>query len=188
MKHIVALSGGKDSTAMALALKEYDPADYQYICTPTGDELPEMEDHWKRLEDILKAPIIRIQNETIFDLIRRMKMLPNFRARFCTRILKIEAAQEYYEQNKPAIIYVGLRADEAKRQGNKLYDKHITQKHPMKEWDWDLNCVRLYLRQNKIEIPYRTDCGMCFYQRLIEWWLLWKKHPERLQKYIEIML
>lgn len=38
MKHIVGLSGGKDSTAMALWLAENQPRDYEYICTPTGEE------------------------------------------------------------------------------------------------------------------------------------------------------
>ena len=42
-KHVVALSGGKDSTALALRLHELNPkVDYTYVCTPTGDELPEM--------------------------------------------------------------------------------------------------------------------------------------------------
>ena len=47
--HVVALSGGKDSTAMALRLAEIEPQDYVYLCTPTGDELPEMEQHWNGL-------------------------------------------------------------------------------------------------------------------------------------------
>lgn len=36
--HVVALSGGKDSTALALRLAETEPRDYTYVCTPTGDE------------------------------------------------------------------------------------------------------------------------------------------------------
>lgn len=34
--HVVALSGGKDSTAMALRLAEVEPREYTYVCTPTG--------------------------------------------------------------------------------------------------------------------------------------------------------
>ena len=45
MTHVVALSGGKDSTAMALRLAEVEPQEYRYICTPTGRELPAMEAH-----------------------------------------------------------------------------------------------------------------------------------------------
>ena len=40
MIHVVGLSGGKDSTALALRLAETSPQDYVYLCTPTGDELP----------------------------------------------------------------------------------------------------------------------------------------------------
>ena len=54
-KHVVALSGGKDSSAMALALKMFEPADYTFVCTPTGDELPEMDAHWLKLEGLLST-------------------------------------------------------------------------------------------------------------------------------------
>lgn len=178
--HIVALSGGKDSTAMALRLKEVEPRQYTYICTPTGDELPEMEGHWERLEDILQAPILRLRDEAqdIYGLIRQMKMLPNWRARWCTRILKIEVAQQYYNEHKPAIAYVGLRADE-QREGNKLYDADIEQRFPMQEWGWTEARVWQYLHEKGMKIPRRTDCAMCFYQRIGEWWNLWKDHNER---------
>jgi hypothetical protein len=45
MTHIISLSGGKDSTAMALRLAEIEPCDYEYLIAPTGNELPEMFDH-----------------------------------------------------------------------------------------------------------------------------------------------
>ena len=57
VKHIVALSGGKDSTAMALRLAEVEPKDYQFVITPTGDELPEMYEHWRLLGDLLGEPV-----------------------------------------------------------------------------------------------------------------------------------
>lgn len=37
-KHIVGLSGGGDSTALALWLAENEPRDYTYICNWTGNE------------------------------------------------------------------------------------------------------------------------------------------------------
>jgi predicted PP-loop superfamily ATPase len=50
--HIVALSGGKDSTAMALRLRELHPdVPYRFIITPTGNELPTMDAHWAKLDD-----------------------------------------------------------------------------------------------------------------------------------------
>lgn len=185
-KHIVCLSGGKDSTAMGLRLRELYPGrKFIFIFTPTGDELPYMIEHLNNIEKRLNSPILRLSHPkypTIYDLIDHFQMLPNFRARWCSRILKIEVAQEFYQNNKPAIVYVGLRADELSRKGNKLFDKNIIQSFPMKEWGWNINHILTYLDRNKITIPQRTGCAMCFYQRIGEWWDLWKFHPNRFAK------
>lgn len=187
MKHIVCISGGKDSTAMALRLRDLNPTiPFVFICTPTGDELPDMERHWVHLETLLYAPIVRLVDEkypTIYDLIDHFQMLPNFRARWCTRILKIETAQSFYNENKPAKIYVGLRYDEGGRQGNKLFDADIDQVFPMREWKWGINHVMAYLDKRGVAIPRRTDCAMCFYQRIGEWWNLWHYY---LQEFLKI--
>jgi len=183
--HIVALSGGKDSSALALRLAEIEPREYVYICTPTGDELPEMEAHWTKLAKLLGQPILRVrdpEHPTIYDLIEKFQMLPNWRARWCTRILKIETAQQFYDMVKPAVIYVGLRSDEEKRQGNKLFDENIEQRFPMQEWGWGLREVKDYLKYRDIDIPRRTDCAMCFYQRIGEWWHLWKYNHSYYQR------
>lgn len=179
IKHIVALSGGKDSTALALRLLEVEPRDYIYFCTPTGDELPPMKAHWKKIEKILGKPIIYLRNEkcpTIYDLIKKMNMLPNWRARFCTRLLKIEVAQKFYKQFEKAIIYVGLRADEKQREGINIYDDNIEQRYPLREWGWRKRDVYEYLGKCDVDIPKRTDCAMCFYQKIGEWWNLWKDY------------
>ena len=188
--HIVALSGGKDSTAMALRLRELNPDQpYIYVCTPTGDELPEMEAHWNKLQSLLKQPLIRLHHpdyKDIFELIEHFWMLPNFRARWCTRVMKIEAIQHFYDLIKPAVVYVGLRADEKKREGNKLLDPHVEQVFPMQEWGWGLDEVWNYLAQKRIRIPRRTDCGMCFFQRLDEWYSLWEQYPEIYKQYEDL--
>ena len=49
MKHVIGLSGGKDSTALALRLMETEPREYELICNATGNELPEMVEHWAKL-------------------------------------------------------------------------------------------------------------------------------------------
>ena len=179
MNHIVALSGGKDSTALALRLAEIEPRQYIYVCTPTGDELPGMEEHWGRCETLLGSPIERLNGCSLVDLTKREKMLPNWRARFCTRMLKIVPFQSFVFDRLPATIYVGLRADEDGRGGyeNEL-PLMITVRHPLREWGWVEADVWRYLEQRGVTIPKRTDCARCFYQTLGEWWTLWNEHPD----------
>lgn len=181
MQHIVPVSGGKDSTALALRLQEIEPRPYQYVITPTGDELPEMIDHWKNLGEMLGSPIKVISSgQSLQGLIRRWGALPNWRQRWCTRVLKIEPFNEYLWEVAPATVYVGLRADEEGRVGNMLYGKveGITQRYPLQEWGWDVNDVLGFLEKRGVTIPKRTDCSRCFFQRLGEWWELWAKNPD----------
>lgn len=180
MKHIVALSGGKDSTAMALRLAEIEPRDYLYVCTPTGDELPEMFDHWNKLGELLGNPIIPVMGGSLKGLVKQWNALPNWRQRWCTRVLKIEPfAAWLMQQDGPVTSYVGLRADEEEREGGD-YKKvpNVTLRFPLREWGWNISDVMAYLDQKQVRIPERTDCARCFYQTLGEWWRLWKDHPE----------
>jgi hypothetical protein len=175
MNHVVALSGGKDSTAMALRLAEVEPRDYIYLITPTGDELPEMVDHWNRLENMLGKPITRVTNQTLDFWIDHFKALPNWRQRWCTRLLKIEPCIAWIKAHQPATLYVGLRADEEERRG--IYSDDVISRFPLREWGWGKNDVWEYLMQRGVSIPTRTDCARCYGQRLSEWRHLWRKYP-----------
>jgi 3'-phosphoadenosine 5'-phosphosulfate sulfotransferase (PAPS reductase)/FAD synthetase len=177
VKHIVGLSGGKDSTALALRLAEIEPRDYEYICNETGNELPEMKAHWDRLEQMLGKPIQRVRySKDLEGTIKQMNMLPSVFARWCTRVLKIEPTIEYMSA-LPAgsVLYVGLRADEEERKG--LYGEDLTVRFPMREWGWKEADVWAYLDQRGVCIPKRTDCALCPYQRLGEWRDLHDNYP-----------
>jgi hypothetical protein len=179
MKHVVALSGGKDSTAMALRLAEVEPRDYVYVCTPTGNEPEAMFAHWRKLGELLGKPIIPVMGGTLDGLIRQQKALPNWRARWCTRILKIEPYARWLKEQGECTSYVGLRADEAEREGGDYANiPGIVMDFPMRRWGWNLADVLGYLNERGVTIPKRTDCKVCFFQRLIEWYELWKDDPQ----------
>ena len=185
MFHVVPLSGGKDSTTLALRLKEVEPRDYIYLCTPTGNELPEMLAHWAKLEQLLDAPMTFVQSRwTLQTLIEEFDALPNWRQRWCTRILKIEPCIAWMRAHQPCTSYVGLRADEELREG--MYGDQAIYRYPLREWEWGEADVWAYLNERGICIPRRTDCAWCYDQRLVEWKKLHEQQPEIYEQAVQI--
>jgi 3'-phosphoadenosine 5'-phosphosulfate sulfotransferase (PAPS reductase)/FAD synthetase len=178
MIHVVPISGGKDSTATALWLKANEPRDYLYVCTPTGNELPDWFAHMRGLSELLGATIHPIMGGTLRGIIEQEKMIPNFRARFCTRMLKLDPFAAWLMHRTPATIYVGLRADEEEREGGDYHRvPDVTVRFPLRELGWSEADVYVFLDQLGVRIPERTDCAWCFFQTLGEWWVLWREHP-----------
>jgi hypothetical protein len=111
-------------------------------------------------------------------LIQKWGSLPNWRQRWCTRVLKIEPFAAYLMQNSPAKFYVGLRADEEAREGGDYASvPDVEMVFPLRDAGMDLAAVRQFLADRQIRIPRRTDCMLCFFQRLIEWHELWSSNP-----------
>ncbi len=182
-RHIVGLSGGKDSTAMALRLAEIEPRDYEYICTPTSNEPAEMHEHWAMLECLLGKPLIRLTAGTLEGLIEEQNALPSHRMRWCTRRLKIEPTVAFIKSAAPAILYVGLRADEEEREG--IYGGEVTSDFPFRRWGWTEADVWDYLHKRGVTIPQRTDCEWCYDQRLSEWRKLYRDNRESYMRAVD---
>ena len=71
-RHILSLSGGKDSTALAILMKqEYPEIDLEYVFCDTGEELPETYSYLEKIETYLGKKIIHIvdrQKELLLQL------------------------------------------------------------------------------------------------------------------------
>lgn len=176
MNHLLGLSGGKDSTALALRLQEVEPRPYRYFFTPTANEPPELGPHIAHLECILKAPIERITAGTLEGIIEAENILPSHRMRWCTRRLKIEPTIAYVAINSPAVLYVGLRADEDEREG--IYGSEVVSDFPFRRWGWGIDDVLDYLHHRGVTVPAETNCEWCFDRRLAQWRKLWRDRPE----------
>lgn len=175
--HVVGMSGGHDSSIMSVLLQEREPRPYAFVCTPTGDELPEMFAHWKAMGERLGRRILPIMEHSLRSLIDGYGALPNFRQRWCTRRIKVEPYERFLAAlalDGPVVSYVGLRADEPTRAGG-LYGRieGVTMRFPLREWGMGEAEVQAGLAARGIVCPIRTDCARCYHQKIGEWFLLW---------------
>ena len=136
-RHVVMLSGGKDSTALALYLRDRHPErSFEYVFCDTHKELPETYEYLTRIEAYLGQPIERLAShhaERGFDHYLKLygDYLPSPKQRWCTRLLKIEPFERYVGDD-PTLLYVGLRADE-RRSGYISTKDNIQAVFPFKE-------------------------------------------------------
>src|SRR3954470_16231366 len=95
-RHILSLSGGKDSSALAVYMKG-KVAGMEYVFCDTGAELRETYAYLDRLEKYLGQPIVRLNSGKPFEywLDVNSGYLPSPRARWCTKVMKIVPFEKY---------------------------------------------------------------------------------------------
>ena len=192
MRHICGISGGKDSSALAVYLRDRVP-DLEYFFCDTGAELPETYEFLNRLEVALGKPIARINAsrgfEHWFEVYRGT--LPSPQMRWCTRQMKIKPMEEWIGE-EPTTSYVAIRADEANRKGYVSTKPNITAVFPFVEDGIDHDSVMKILTDAGIGLPEyyewrtRSGCYFCFYQRKAEWVGLADRHPDLFERAVAI--
>lgn len=200
IKHVLGLSGGKDSSALALYMKETRPElDIEYFFTDTGYELPETNAFIDQLEERLgyinrlnarSLNNIEGRGEVDFSslLKKHQNFLPSQRDRWCTIQLKLKPFEQWAEtliaDGYEIINYVGIRADEPNRTGLLTSDKPITTVMPFRDDGIVKSDIENILNRNGLELPEyyswrsRSGCSFCFYQKKIEWIRLKENHPD----------
>ncbi len=187
IRHILSLSGGKDSTALAVYLRPRIP-DLEYVFCDTRMELPETYEYLDRLEAYLGRPIRRLWDERGFDhwLDVYGRYLPSSRTRWCTRHLKTRPFERYVRDDR-VLMYIGIRADEI-REGYRSHRPNIKVVYPFKADGVTKQDVLGILARAGLDLPRyyewrsRSGCYLCFFQQKVEWVGLLEKHPEEFRK------
>lgn len=194
-KHVLGISGGKDSAALAVFVRlHYPELDVQYFFTDTGKELPEVYEFLGRLEGFLGKPIARLNPHRDFDFWLREynHFLPSARTRWCTRQLKLAPFEQWI---KPVLAagdkvttYVAIRADEEYREGYTSKHQNLKVRLPFRDAGIDKRGVTDILDSSGVGIPKyydwrsRSGCTFCFFQQKIEWVRLKERHPEAFEE------
>lgn len=190
VKHVLGLSGGRDSAALAVYMRQHYPAlSIEYFFTDTGKELPEVYEYLGRLEGFLGQPILRLNPDRNFDfwLKQYNNFLPSPQSRWCTRQLKLRPFEHWLRPmlNDGLTIYsyVAIRSDEEYREGYSSKHDNLIVKLPFKEAGVDKAEVLEILDSAGLGLPSyyswrsRSGCTFCFFQQKIEWVRLREQHP-----------
>ena len=201
-RHILGISGGKDSAALAVYMSQKFPElNIEYFFTDTGEELPEVYSYLTKLEGYLGKQIVRLNPARNFQ--HHLKMygywLPSAQQRWCTDKLKIKPLEQWIKPDLDKGIkvtsYVAIRYDEKFREGHQSKHENYTVKLPFMDEKIDRKGVYDLLENTGLGVPEyyqwrsRSGCTFCFFQRKIEWVRLREKHPQAFEfaKHLEAL-
>lgn len=194
-RHLLGLSGGRDSAALAIYIRQTRPElDIEYFFTDTGEELPEVQDFLGKLEGFLGKPILRLNPRRDFEfwLKEYNNFLPSPQTRWCTRQLKLAPFEEWTRpmlaSGEKVFSYVAIRSDEEYREGYASKHENLKVVLPFREEGVDKPGVIEILESSGVGLPEyyewrsRSGCTFCFFQQKIEWVRLRERHPNAFEE------
>lgn len=181
IRHVLGISGGKDSAALAIYLHEkYPQIDFTYYYTDTGKELDET---YRLLENIeiylgkkiekLVAEEAKASSENPFDYFYKSfrGYVPSPTARWCTSHMKLVPFEKFIG-DIPTVSYVGIRGDED-REGYISKKNNIQSIFPFRRNIWSEDVLR------KLFHPDNNQAVMDFYSGIFK--------GEKLDKVFELV-
>ena len=160
INHVLGISGGKDSAALAIYMNQnYPDLDINFYTCDTGKELKETYQLIDRLNSVLGRPItlyksINSENTPIdnpFDhfLATSGGYLPSPMARWCTMKMKLEPFEQHIGDT-PTISYVGIRGDE-NREGYISKRENIQTIFPFRKNIWSEDVTAKFISNDNLE-------------------------------------
>ena len=162
VRHVLGISGGKDSAALAIYLKDkYPTLDIDFYTCDTKCELAGTEQLVERLRSYLgKITTLQAAKDspepTPFDHFLKISggFLPSVQQRWCTQKMKL-AEFEKYVGDDLAVSYVGIRGDED-RDGYVSTKPNIQAIYPFRKNIWSLDVINKVL--NNASMDKFNDC------------------------------
>lgn len=157
VRQILGISGGKDSAALAIYLKQkYPNLKIEYYNSDTKCELEETEKLINNLEAYL-GKIVRLKaaEDSVIDnpfehYLKAMGgFLPSPQARWCTKKMKLDRFEEYVGDDY-AVSYVGIRGDED-RDGYISSKPNIQAVFPFRKNIWSIDVINKFLHKENLE-------------------------------------
>lgn len=182
IKHVLGISGGKDSAALAIYLHDkYPHIDFTYYYTDTGKELDETYQLIENIEiylgkkiELLVAEEAQNSSENPFDFFYKSfrGYIPSPTARWCTNMMKLQPFEKFVGTETPTLSYVGIRGDED-REGYISRKNNIQSIFPFRRNIWSEDVL------HKIFHPDNHTTVLDFYNQIYK--------GKRLDKVVDLL-
>lgn len=194
---VASISGGKDSAAMSLFLKEHD-IEHERVFMDTSWEHPLTYEYLRGELTCVIGPIVEIRAVlTMEELILKKGMFPSRHRRFCTEMLKVQPMRAYLAALDAEVVNcVGIRREESAARAalvewewSDTFDCEVWR--PILTWTLD-DVIAIHRRHGLKPNPLyllgasRVGCWPCIMARKSEIRLVADETPERIDRIREL--
>lgn len=198
-KVVLSVSGGKDSTAASLHLREVGIEHTRVFANTQWEHRDTLEYLRGPLTDCI-GPIVEVQGLLGFaDLVRKKRIFPDRTKRFCTTELKMKPIKAYLDSLDDDVVnVVGIRADESaarskltETEWSDFFDCEVWR--PLIRWTID-DVIAIHKRHGLAPNPLylrgasRVGCWPCIHARKEEIRLVADIDPDRIAEIRELEL
>jgi 3'-phosphoadenosine 5'-phosphosulfate sulfotransferase (PAPS reductase)/FAD synthetase len=182
---LISFGAGVNSVAMTIMLVN-EGWRGPILFADSGCEWPEtycymeyFEKEWLAPRDLCITRLgsdwrIPSERQTLIDYCESHSMIPLAGIRWCTRIYKVEPLARWADAHGIDTQLIGIAADESHRQPGKvrpLVDRGVTRQ----------GCIEI-IKTEVLDVPQKSGCYICPFQRDAQWRELWRRHPDLFQR------
>lgn len=177
MKQYLSYGGGVNSTAMLLLLHD-EGQEFESIYVDHGCDWPETREYVQMMAERYPITILRPQVEgydNLYEYAFHYSMIPSRIKRWCTDKFKVRTMAAYWQ--RPCFCLIGFSSDEARRA--KLgSEAEVENRFPLLEREIDRDgCIEI-IKAHGLPVPIKSGCWFCPFQRIGQWKLLRRIHPD----------
>ena len=182
MKTYLSFGGGVNSVAMYLHCLDIGMK-FEAIYVDHGGDWPETAEYLEYFTGrgypvtVIK-PEVHYTGATYNDLYHYCidkGVVPSVRSRWCTRDFKVRPIMEHIE--KPCFMLIGIDAGEEHR-ARLATTAGVENRWPLIEAGIDRDGCKRLIERHGLEIPQKSGCFFCPFQRVGQWRKLRRKHPD----------
>lgn len=202
-RYVLSYGGGVNSTALLFLILEKNMPLDEVIYAETGCEKPETDkfvpktkkfcDDNNILFTTIKATVTvkrdlpkKVHTSELVEYCELQKIIPFRMYRSCTDKFKIKPIHKRIRSlAKKTIVYIGFDFGEMHRRRESKV-KFIENQFPLIEYRIDRRACEDIIKRNGFEVPVKSGCYICPFQKLDEWKELRKNHPDLFKKAMEL--
>ncbi len=198
-RYILSYGGGVNSTALLFYILDKKMPLDEVIYAETGCEKPETDKFVPKIRKFceernlefttIKANVgikrdleVMTRTSNLLKYCELQKIIPFRKFRSCTDKFKVKPIHKYLKSRaKKTIVYIGFDYGESRRRRESNVD-FIVNSFPLIDDKINRQGCEDIIRKNGFDIPVKSGCYICPFQKLDEWKQLRKEHPDLFKK------